>query len=228
MLGMVVLVHTSMGLVSILVMQWFKSGAGKRTPILDQHKNCYFRVLYRVKIKGRFTAVVLVQMISKREKQGLGLYWLNIKHHGVLLKQNPVVYQGEEQDWVVYNNLYSGSMLFLRKQICWNWIQEAPPVDRDLSHTLNEKITCGNSRSHSCEWTSSIRNITDMPICYCCSINQHNISRVSFHHSLAWKPCLHLLWPRFRLVLAAFSQPDLHWEEGQDKCNLSRIRKRSL
>lgn len=74
MLGMVVLVHTSMGLVSILVMQWFKSGAGKRTPILDQHKNCYFRVLYRVKIKGRFTAVVLVQMISKREKQGLGLY----------------------------------------------------------------------------------------------------------------------------------------------------------
>lgn len=65
-----------MGLVLILVMQWFKNWKEDSNPgsALKKKKPCYFRVLYRVKAKAWVTAVVMVQVISKREKQGLGQY----------------------------------------------------------------------------------------------------------------------------------------------------------
>lgn len=75
----------------------------------------------------------MVQIISRRVHIR-GLYWLNIKHCGVLLKQNPVVYQGETQEWVVYISLDSGNMLYFERTNIW--IQEVSTID--LNHTLSE------------------------------------------------------------------------------------------
>lgn len=117
----------------------------------------------------------------QREKQGPELYWQNIKHCGVLQKQIPIVYKGKEEYCVVYN-LENGDMLYferanmlnLNSRSYTNWLESC-------SWWSSTNI----QRSVWCERTSSIRNIIDMPICSCCSINQDYISRVSFYHSLA-------------------------------------------